>query len=77
MTAISMFDHRAILCSIRVINLRCDILVDRLIGTHGFSRCRHNKLAIHSVLFTHRLLGSFQSLTALTIAFLKRVSLAK
>ena len=29
-----MFDHRAILCSIRVINSRCDILLDRSVVTH-------------------------------------------
>ena len=39
-----MFDHRAIVCSIRVINSRCDILLDRLVVTHGFLRCGHNKL---------------------------------
>ena len=39
-----MFDHRAMLCSIRVINSRCDILLDRSVVTHGFSRCGHNKL---------------------------------
>ena len=39
-----MFDHMAILCSIRVINSRCDILLDRSVVTHGFSRCGHNKL---------------------------------
>ena len=39
-----MFDHRAIFCSIRVINSRCDILFDRSVVTHGFSRCGHNKL---------------------------------
>ena len=39
-----MFDHRAILCSIRVKNSRCDILLDRSVVTHGFSRCGHNKL---------------------------------
>ena len=39
-----MFDHKAILCSIRVINSRCDILLDRSVVTHGFSRCGHNKL---------------------------------
>ena len=44
MTVISMFDHRAIFCSIRVINSRCDILLDRSVVTHGFSRCGHNKL---------------------------------
>ena len=52
-----MFDHRGMLCNIRVINSRCDILLDRSVVTHGFSRCGHNK-----ILFTHRLLGSFQSL---------------
>ena len=31
-------------CSIRVINSRCDILLDRSVVTHGFSRCGHNKL---------------------------------
>ena len=44
MTVISMSDHRAILCSIRVINSRCDILLDRSVVTYGFSRCGHNKL---------------------------------
>ena len=44
MTVISMFDHRAMLCSIRVINSRCDILLDRSVVTHGLSRCGHNKL---------------------------------
>ena len=41
-----MFDHRAIVCSIRVINSRGDILLDRSVVTHGhgFSRCGHNKL---------------------------------
>ena len=34
------------MCSIHVINSRCDILLDRSVVTHGhgFSRCGHNKL---------------------------------
>ena len=44
MTVISMFDHRGMLCSIRVINSRCDILLDRSVVTHGFLRCGHNKM---------------------------------
>ena len=39
-----MFDHRAMLCSKRVKDSRCDILLDRSVVTHGFSRCGHNKL---------------------------------
>ena len=51
-----MFDHRAICCSIRVINSRCDILLDRSVVTHGFSRCSHKKLQykVFWLLFTHR-----------------------
>ena len=36
-----MFDHRVIFCSIRVINSRCDILLDRSVVKRGFSRCSH------------------------------------
>ena len=66
-----MFDHRAILCSIRVINSRCDILLDRSVVTHGFSRCGHNKLqytvfcllTVYFYLYLYlKLFGSFQSL---------------
>ena len=75
-----MFDHRAILCSIRVINSRCDILLDRSVDS-----CHswlfevwpwHNKLqyTVFCLLTVYLVVSSF---TALTTAFLIRVSLAK
>ena len=42
------YNNNIILCSVNiinnVINSRCDILLDRSVVTHGFSRCGHNKL---------------------------------